>query len=552
MESKKINNCKIKTYVLLVFSFFTLLSFSQSISPLLYGINAWMPHQYGTNAVWGKMDQLWGKVKDCHVGFVRIGGIVPDSDKPTNAQYISMIDSIRKIGAEPLVQVSYANGVYNETQAADLVKYINVDMARNVKYWSIANEPDGQYGISTSTPIAVYFKKYATAMKKIDPTIKIVGPDLSYLQFHIYHSLIGGADDITGKDANGNYILDVIAFHSYNYAGEQTRSQVINEAVTAFQEKADSIQMWINKSNLKNARTGTNILSWAVTEFNIDYQNPTVNNAEGVGAHSFINGQHWAECLGICMKNNALSFMPWSVHESNGDRSLYDLGFLDGLNGNNPRSSYYHLQMMALYNKTNYAISTSNQARVKVVSTKDASGTTVMILNEELSASFNYTIRLDNATITNGSALKINIDKGQTVQYNSTSAIPAQSTRVLVFDSSGVLTNILEYALSDAQNQTAPRGIYSSGLTTDYEGAKMISCIIQDQTSLKFDFTEMNAKADFNMQIFDMGAKLIYSKQIPYACSVVSVEKSIFGKGLFIVSIQTMNKNFYQKLTIIK
>ena len=57
----------------------------------------------------------------------------------------------------------------------------------------------------------------------------------------------------------------------------------------------------------------------------------------------------------------------------------------------------------------------------------------------------------------------------------------------------------------------------------------------------------MNAKADFNMQIFDMGAKLIYSKQIPYACSVVSVEKSIFGKGLFIVSIQTMNKNFYQK-----
>jgi len=310
---------------------------------LLYGINAWMPHQYGTNAIWGKMDQLWGKVQDCHIGFVRIGGIVPDYDLPTNAQYISMIDSIRKVGAEPLVQVSYADGAYNETQAANLVKYINVDMHRNVKYWSIANEPDLKYGITTPTPIATYFKKFATAMKVADPTIKIVGPDLSYLQFDIYRSLIGGANDITGKDANGNYMLDVVSFHSYIYSGSQTRTQVTNEALGVFQEKADSMTVWINKSNLKNNRTAGNALSWAVTEFNIDYQNPTTNNAAGLGVHGFINGQHWAECLGICMKYSALSFLPWSVHESNGDRSLYDLGFLDGTNGTNPRSSYYHV-----------------------------------------------------------------------------------------------------------------------------------------------------------------------------------------------------------------
>jgi len=329
-----------------------------------------------------------------------------------------------------------------------------------VKYWSFANEPDLKYGITTPTPIATYFKKFATAMKVADPTIKIVGPDLSYLRFDVYSSLIGGADDITCKDANGNYMLDVISFHSYMYSGSQTRAQVTNEALGAFQEKVDSMTVWINKSNLKNARTAGNALTWAVTEFNIDYQNPTTNNAAGLGVHSFINGQHWAECLGICMKYSALSFLPWSVHESNGDRSLYDLGFLDGTNGTNPRSSYYHVQLMSLNNKTVFAPSTDNKSLVKVVSTKDNTGTTVMILNQELTTSYNYTIRLDNTPITTASALKINIDKGQASEYTSTLAIPAQATQVVVFDNAGNVQKIIEYSLTDAQPNCSQSGIY--------------------------------------------------------------------------------------------
>jgi hypothetical protein len=540
---------KTLSLIISVFLFISTNTFSQVISPYVYGENAWMPKTIGTYSPSGNMDKLWGKVKDCGIKFIRVGGTSYDKNLATNAQFLALVDSIRKIGAEPLLEVPYNNGAFAETTAASIVQYLNITMGRNVKYWNIANEPNLYTSPSpTSTSIATYFKRFATAMKLVDPTIKIVGPGLASLSSNtaLYSALIGGADDITGKDANGNYYLDVVDYHCYRgYAGAQTRTNVTTDAPAKFITDISSMTGWINTANTKNSRIGISKLTWAVTEFNVNYQNPTSNDATGVGSHGFLNGQYWAECLGYCMQNSAFAFAPWSVHEGGGGRGLTDLGFLDGANGTYPRSSYYHLQFMAKNNKTNFATSSDNQALVKIVSTKDATGTTVIILNEELSTSFTYTVRLDLNTITGSSALKINVDNSQAVQFSPTSQIPAQGTHFLVFDNLGNIQKILEYTLTDAQNQAAPRVISSGVVAAASETNADIDNfrIFSNQNEVNFDFSSLKIQSSFQLRIFNLSGQQIYSKALQPGISKHTIPRENLASGVYISSVQSKEKN---------
>jgi hypothetical protein len=539
----------------MLFSAFLFLStpiFSQVISPYVYGENSWMPKAIGTYNTGGDLDKQWGKLKDCGIKLIRVGGSGNDGNLPTNAQFIALVDSIRKIGAEPLLQVPYYNGSYSETTAANAVRYLNITMGRNVKYWSIANEPDTYSGY-TSTSIATYFKRFATAMKLVDPTIKIVGPDLSYLVSGVYSSLIGGADDVTGKDANGNYYLDVVAFHCYRgYSGAQTRTNVTTDAALKFKTDATTLAGWMTIANTKNSRTGDAKLAWAVTEFNVNYKNPTNNDATGVGSHGFLNGQYWAECLGYCMQYSAFAFTPWCIHESNGDRTFYDLGFLDGVNGQYPRSSYYHLQMMAKNNKTNFATSSDNQTLVKVVSTKDATGTTVIILNEELSTSFTYTVRLDLNTISGSSALKINVDNSQAVQFSPTAQIPAQGTHVLIFDNLGNIQKMLEYTLTDAQNQTAPRVISSGvvGAISETNADTDNFRIYSTPSEVNVDLSDLKIQSPSQLTIFNLSGQLVYTKTLNPDLLKITIPKENLISGVYISSVQTGMNNLKQKFIV--
>jgi len=538
--------------VFLFLSFNAIISVSQVISPLLYGQNAWMPKAIGNYVVNGSLDKHWGKLKDCGIKFVRVGGTSNDGNLPTNAQFIALVDSIRRIGAEPLLQVPYNNGSYSETTAANTVRYLNITMGRNVKYWTIANEPDGNYSMTTPTPIATYFKRFATAMKLADPTIKIVGPDLTYLYSSIYSSLIGGADDITGKDVNGNYMIDVVAFHCYRgYGGLQTRANVTTDAPAKFKTDATTVTGLINAANTKNARTGDNKLSWAVTEFNVNYKNPTTNDAAGVGSHGFLNGQYWAECIGYAMQYSALAFMPWCVHESSGNRTSYDVGFLDGANGQYPRSSYYHLQFMAVNNKSNFATSTDNQSLVKVVSSKDATGTTVIILNEEETTSFLYTVRLNTGTVTGTSTLKINVDKSLAIEYTPTAPIPSQATHVLIFDNLGNIQKIIEYKLSDTQSNTAPRVIFT-GVTAISE-TKIDNSnfrIYKNNNEVNFDFAKLEMQSPFHFKIYNLSGQTVYSKELIPSTTLLSISSNLFRNGVYISGIQSKDMNVRRKFIV--
>lgn len=92
--------------------------------------------------------------------------------------YISVARNV--MNAEPSITVRLLGGTPG--QAAQLVRYVNIDKKYSVKYWSIGNEPD-LFILEDQTWTPEYYAKrwreFALAMKAIDPSIQLYGPDIS-------------------------------------------------------------------------------------------------------------------------------------------------------------------------------------------------------------------------------------------------------------------------------------------------------------------------------------------------------------------------------------
>jgi hypothetical protein len=198
------------------------------ISAHFAGNNAWMPYSIGTHLYWGNLttnpsDAIWTKIQDSGVTMMRYGGHgvdqYADSSNDTFTQYVAMVDAMRAKGIEPVLQVPVLGTTYSATHAADIVRYVNfvngVRQSRAVTYWIIGNEPNlanAGYGSTgyTASQIATYIKSFSSAMKAVDPAIKIIGPETAWYDQTIIEGLTtyGGANDVTGTDANGRYYID--------------------------------------------------------------------------------------------------------------------------------------------------------------------------------------------------------------------------------------------------------------------------------------------------------------------------------------------------------
>ena len=88
---------------------------------------------------------------------------------------------------------------------ASLVKIINIDQRRGVKYWEITNEADGAYD-KNCAELGRIINRAAAAMKQVDPTIKCGGPAFQQ------PDLIVRVDSFLKITADH---LDFISWHSY-------------------------------------------------------------------------------------------------------------------------------------------------------------------------------------------------------------------------------------------------------------------------------------------------------------------------------------------------
>jgi hypothetical protein len=461
------------------------------ISPRLFGVNAWMPYRVGAAIKNGQLGSKWTDVQQSRARSMRYGGIAVDEADPawvendptppatlcppdpsrqsTMKQYADMVDSMRNIGVEPILQVPvFADSSTPPTaqDAADIVRCINVTLQKGVKYWSIGNEPDLAYGWNTASEagnIASYMRSFAAAMKLVDPTIKIVGPETAWYNWNVLNELTGGgSNDILGKVPQKNYYyLDLISFHIYGWPKKEadgtltwpTRDQVIGN-LASFDSNLAELTQRVSGRNSALGRTGDDALRIAVTEANINWQNPGNDNLDGVGGKSFLGGQYWAEMLGIAMQHGVDSLNFWSVIE--GSNVSQDKGYLCTQQCSSPyHPSYHHFEMLAEHFRGNAllpadGVSFDNVTEVKTFAAKDVDQIAVILINQHASASYDYVVRLNGDAVS--APLKVNIPAGVVAQ--TTGTLANQSTILLVFDSAGALKKKIEYKRNPGSTPT--------------------------------------------------------------------------------------------------
>ena len=435
--------------LLIVIIFYSINGKAQIINPGIFGQNAWMPDVIGDKIYNGKLHSKWEEVKQSGAMVIRFGGIAPDRDMPTKEQFLKVIDSVRIKGMEPIIQVPFYNYKYTASQAADIVNYINIEKKRNIKFWSIGNEPDNSYGYTFAEEVANYYKSFSSAMKAIDPSIKIIGPETSWYAESIIHPLTdpGSPYDLTGKNSSGRYYIDVLSFHTYPFNDlNKSRDAVITSLTESgkFLDRLKDANSRIKHCNEIHGRVGSEALEVAVTEANVVYLNASNDNLYGVGANSFVGGQFWAEMMGICMSQKVDFLNFWSIIE--GNQIANSLGYLDHDTGKR-KPTYYHFQMIAKYFKGSYCSGETNQyPYIKAFGSKDINHIGVVILNQHESDDFNYTLKLKSDPISGSSGLKISIDANTDKEYAG--FISRQSTILLLFDLSGKLKQKCEYSLA--------------------------------------------------------------------------------------------------------
>jgi hypothetical protein len=149
------------------------------------------------------------------------GGEWGDENDVETHHVDQFVSYCRLIGAEPRIVVRLRHGSLDK--ALELLNYTNAIQKDGVKYWGIGNEADlyAAHGDDGYT-VEQYnrdWREYAEAMKAADPSIVLVGPDVSqfadeargsdYLQFRI--------DWIDSfLKANGD-LVDIVSIHRYPF-----------------------------------------------------------------------------------------------------------------------------------------------------------------------------------------------------------------------------------------------------------------------------------------------------------------------------------------------
>lgn len=179
------------------------------VSPLVYGSNfgprlfvnpGVMPQAIAAKIAYLRFpDGNWGDLNDL--------------DEWQIDQFIALS---KQLGSLPAISVRLNGGT--PEKAAALVKLVNIDKEYGVIYWSIGNEPS-LYKEYDTVKYNQEWRKYALAMRAVDPSILLVGPDI--------HQYIAdpakNPKDSSGRDWMGEFLkangdmVDIVSIHRYPF-----------------------------------------------------------------------------------------------------------------------------------------------------------------------------------------------------------------------------------------------------------------------------------------------------------------------------------------------
>jgi hypothetical protein len=405
---------------------------AQAISKNLVGTNVWYSDV---------SKEVWDLTKDCGVTTIRIGGHRYDKKMPSNETLLAWVKNIQAMGAEPVMQMSQ----YQPAQVAtDLVKFFNVEKHEGVnpvKYWSIGNEPWLQANKPPAETFAAvveaYYKPIAAAMKAVDSTIMIYGPnECDYMGY--YNDLFGGKNDIAGKvPGHGYYYCDGLSWHRY----PQGNGDPAVDGANDFLVRIKKAKAKVDAVNLQHNRTGKNAMQWGIGEY---------NSKGGPEVHTWGNGQMFAAVLGYCMEYGATYANTWSMFEHGGDRKGSDFSFIDGAHMT-PRASYRHMQLVAKYFTGTFVKGLASTDDFLVYGAQDGDQLSVMIMNRGYGEAKPYSLYLKDID-TKATGITLTVKANRNGMYED--VIQPRSTQVLVFKGKSITR--INYTSNDFDNEKPP------------------------------------------------------------------------------------------------
>ena len=252
---------------------------------------------------------------------VRAGGYNNDVNSPDvfdDTQMDKAVAYAQAIHADLIVQVPVlapsmadAGAADGPATAAAMVQYANVTQAYGIKYFSIGNEPDlyasataPTIGIAGYTPAdyCATATAYVAAMKAVDPTIKIVGPDLSWK----YQS--GGNDWLTPILTTCGSLFDIVAIHRYPIDPAQTT--VANAAADA-----PKLQGVIAHLQSILQATGNGDKPLAITECNVTWDGTPSKSILPASPGTVPAGLWAADAFGVGLQSGLWATVFWSTRE---------------------------------------------------------------------------------------------------------------------------------------------------------------------------------------------------------------------------------------------
>ncbi len=329
-----------------------------SVSPYVYGTNygPWLfvPLQMQDKAVAAKFSVVrfpggnWGDLNDL--------------DEWSIDQYISYA---RKWGAEPYITVRLKDGT--PEKAAALVKYANITQKYNVRYWTIGNEPR-LYGKEYTTEIFnKQWREWAEAMRAIDPTIILIGPEIDAYtsDFDSNPKDSAGLDWMTEFLRVNGKLVDIVSIHRYPFpkggaGGDLPTIDAMREASSEWDSTIPYLRGLIREQVGRD-------LPIAITEVNSSW---AANSSGEATMESHYNAIWWGDSLGRMIRQGVFMVNQFAI--------IGEFGLMDKYN---VYPSYYVYIMYQQFG-TERIYASSGTKHVSIFASKREDGkTAIMVIN---------------------------------------------------------------------------------------------------------------------------------------------------------------------------
>lgn len=348
----------------------------RTISHATMGVNYWMWAPTFGNSVAGTE----ADVAALGPRFLRLGGHNNDNNMPdpfSAGEVDRAVTYARVVGAAPILQVPLLRDERGQTPtaatAAAMVTYANVTKAYGVQYFAVGNEPDlypdqEQATLPGYTPAAycASARAFVAAMKSADPTIKIVGPDLSWK----YQAGQGSNDWMTPILTGCGELFDVVSFHRYPFAPTAATAVAAEGDATALRNVIASLRTIMRT-------TGHGNKPLALTETNITYDGAPEKSTLDASPGTVPAALWAADTLGTALAQGLWTTLFWSISEG------WTLGLIAPSMPKVPRPAYHALRAFAEHFGPTLVEVTSAPAGVHAYASRNAADdrTQVIVVN---------------------------------------------------------------------------------------------------------------------------------------------------------------------------